>query len=75
MLINALVEQSPIAILVSNQSEVMVEHLQNVRALQAEVEAVQLIEVTREVALHRAEVAEVLAVEVDHRVEVDVVKH
>ncbi len=56
MLINALVEQSPIAILVSNQSEVMVEHLQNVRALQAEV-------------------AEVLAVAEDHRVEVDVVKH
>lgn len=74
MLINALVEQSPIAILVSNQSEVMVEHLQNVRALQAEVEAVQLTEVIREVALHRAEVVEVLAAEVDQRVEVDVVK-
>jgi hypothetical protein len=74
MLINALVEQSPIAILVSNQSEVMVEDLQNVRALQAEVEAVQLTEVIREVALHRAEVVEVLAAEVDHRVEVDVVK-
>ncbi len=53
----------------------MVEHLQNVRALQAEVEAVQLTEVTLVVALHRAEVGEVLVVEVDHRVEVDVVKH